>query len=290
MFFFVIGILAIVAAVGAICFGRKAVAAGLAFAAIVLIILGGVRIIDTGHTGVVTSFGRVENATLDAGPHFVAPWKTVISLDNRVQKQTVELSCFSADIQEVSMTYTVNYQISKADAMTLYSTVGKNYYSTAIAPNIAESAKIVTARYSAEDLVGMRAELAKGIEENLAEKLAQYNIEVISTSIEDMDFTDAFTTAVEKKQVATQEKLTAETEAEKAVIQAQAEADIKKVRADAEAYEILTMAEAEAEANRKLSASITDGLINYTYANAWDGKLPTVTTGDNSLPVLNINQ
>ena len=43
--------------------------------------------------------------------------------------------------------------------------------------------------------------------------------ELVSTSIEDMDFTDAFTNAVEEKQVAQQNKLRAETEAEKAKIE-----------------------------------------------------------------------
>ena len=105
------------------------------------------------------------------------------------------------------MAYTINYQIRKADAMTLYSTVGVAYYDTVVSPNIAEAVKVATARYTAEELVGMRDELANAIELILSEKLEQYNIEVVSTSIEDMDFTDAFTDAVEAKQVAQQNKL-----------------------------------------------------------------------------------
>lgn len=76
--------------------------------------------VPTGHTGVVTTFGSVEDYTLEAGMHFKLPWQEVIKMDNRVQKNTQDLSCFSSDIQEVSMTYTVNYQISKLDAMTIY--------------------------------------------------------------------------------------------------------------------------------------------------------------------------
>ena len=107
-----------------------------------------------------------------------------------------------------------------------------------------------------------------------------------------MDFTDAFTDAVEAKQVAQQNKLRAQTEAEQKIVEANAAAEVRKVNADAAAYELLAKAEAEAEANRKLSESLTQALIDYTYAQSWNGKLPTVMTGDgsNMVPVLDVNQ
>ena len=245
--------------------------------------------VPTGHTGVVTTFGSVEDYTLEAGMHFKLPWQEVIKMDNRVQKNTQDLSCFSSDIQEVSMTYTVNYQISKLDAMTIYKTIGTGYFDTVIAPFITESGKIVTAKYSAEALVSSRSLMAEEIERVLEQKLRAYNIELVGTSIENMDFTDAFTDAVEAKQVAEQNKLRAQTEAEQKVLEAKAAAEIKKVEADAEAYELKTRAEAEAEANRKISQSLTQELIAYTYAQRWDGKLPTLMTGDGSLPMLDIS-
>ena len=245
--------------------------------------------VPAGHTGVVTTFGKVEDYTLDSGIHMTLPWQNVVTMDNRVQKRTVELPCFSSDIQEVNMAYTVNYQISKSDAMTLYRTVGTSYYDTVIAPNVAEAVKVCTARYTAEDLVGMRDELARVIEELLAQKLVQYNIEVTSTSIENMDFTDVFTTAVEAKQVAQQDKLRAQTEAEQKVIEANAAANVRKVNADAEAYEVLKKAEAEAEANQKIADSLTPDLIDYLYAQEWDGKLPSIVSGSGSGSSLIVN-
>lgn len=41
-------------------------------------------------------------------------------------------------------------------------------------------------------------------------------------------------------------------------------------------------AEAEAEANAKVAASLTESLIKYTYAQAWDGKYPTYYGGSSS--------
>ena len=113
----------------------------------------------------------------------------------------------------------------------------------------------------------------------------------MSTSIENMDFTNAFTDAVEAKQVAQQNKLRAQTEAEQKIVEAKAAAEVRKVNADAEAYELLAKAEAEAEANRKISESLTQELIHYTYAQTWNGKLPTVMSGENGMiPVLNMNE
>ena len=244
--------------------------------------------VPTGHTGVVTLFGKVEDYTLDSGVHFKNPFARVIKMDNRIQKESVELSCFSSDIQEVEVVFTLNYQISKEYAMNIYKTIGKNYFDTAVSPIITESVKTVAARYTAEDLINKRNELAMAIETDMKEKLLIFNIELVSTSIEDMDFTDAFTDAVEAKQVAAQNKLRAETEAAQRVVEAEAEAQIRRVTAEAEAYEILQHAEAEAQANQKLAESITDRLIEYRYYEVWDGKLPQMVMGESTTPMVQI--
>lgn len=235
--------------------------------------------VPVGHTGVITTFGKVANYTLDSGIHFKSPFARVIKMDNRIQKETVQMSCFSSDIQEVAVVFSLNYQISKEYAMEIYKTIGKSYFDTAVAPIITECVKTVSARYTAEDLINQRNEFAAAVEIDMKEKLLAYNIELVSTSIEDMDFTDAFTNAVEAKQVAAQNKLKAETEAAQAIVEAEAAAEIQRVTAEAEAYSLLTMAEAEAEANRKLAESITPELNQYRYYDVWDGKLPEMVLG-----------
>lgn len=288
MVWFILGILVLI--VGAIVTIYNAVengagaatAAGIITAVVVAILIGlsCMANVPTGHTGVLTTFGKVEDHTLDAGMNFKAPWQRVVNMDNRVQKQSTDLICFSSDIQEVTMKYTVNYQISSADAMTIYKTIGTDYYNNIIVPNITESVKTEVAKYSAEALVSDRSSLSKSIQENLTARLESYNIIVVSASIEDMDFTDAFTDAVEAKQVAEQNKLKAQTEAEQKVIEAKAAADVKKTQADAEAYEIQVKAKAEAEANTELAASITQQLIDYKYYETWNGELPDVVGTD----------
>ena len=228
MVWFILGILALI--VGAIVTiynaaenGKGAASvAGIITAVVVasLVILSCMANVPTGHTGVLTTFGKVEDHTLEAGMNFKAPWQSVVNMDNRVQKQSTDLICFSSDIQEVSMKYTVNYQISSADAMTIYKTIGTDYYNNIVVPNITESVKTAVAKYNADALVSDRSELSQLIQDDLTARLANYNIIVVSASIEDMDFTDAFTNAVEAKQVAEQNKLKAQTEAEQQIIEA----------------------------------------------------------------------
>ena len=219
--------------------------------------LGCITSVDTGHVGIVKTFGRVEDYTFDSGFHLKAPWNSVTQMDNRVQKTTVELPCFSKDIQEVNTVYTVNYQISKTNAQNLYRDVGTGYLETVVNPTIQETVKTVIAKYSAEELIGKRAEVAVEIETLLAANLQKYNIDVSSTAIENMDFTDSFTNAVEAKAVAAQQKIQAQIEqdrltmeamqaAERAKLEASAQAEVDKTKAEA-AKEI---AEIQAEADR----------------------------------------
>lgn len=238
-----------------------------------------VKTVPTGATGVVTTFGRVEDMTLEAGIHILNPFSKVINMNNRTQKATVQLSAFSSDIQEVSTTYTLNFCVDKANAQKLYKEIGTSYYDTVIVPKVSEAVKSVMALYSAENLVSSRGEVSQKIEEQLKASLSKYNIEVVATAIEDMDFTDAFTDAVEAKQVAEQNKLKAATEAETAVIKAQAEADVKLIEA-----------EATAAANDLLTESLTDEILRKQAIEKWDGHFPTVVSdGSNILDLSGLN-
>lgn len=260
--------------------------------------------VPTGFTGVLTTFGRVEeNITLDAGINFKMPWQKIIAMDNREQRSNFAFNAFSSDIQQTSVTGSVNYKINPATAMLLFKGVGINYKDTLISPRLLENVKIVFGRYTAENLISKRDILADEILTLMKTDLESYGITVISIAIEDIDFTDSFTSAIEAKQVATQEKLRAQTvqeqanmeaeaQAERQRIAAQAEADVAKIQADAEAYATTTKATAEAEANKKINASLTQELIDYVQANNWDGKLPGTFMGNSSgaLPILDITE
>ncbi len=258
-------------------------------------------VVPTGYTGIVTTFGKVEDITLDAGFQMKSPVQSVVLMDNREQKTPFTTEAFSSDIQQVNIVGSINYAINKATAMTLYKEVGTNYFATLVMPRLLENTKATFSKFTAENLVAERENLSVTIREKMIEELEKYGIRVISVSIENIDFTDSFTDAVEAKQVAAQKKLQAEIEQEQATMEtrqaaerqritAEAEAAVKKIDADAAAYATKVQAEAEAEANKQISASLTQGLIEWTQARKWNGQLPVYMNSDGgvTLPILNL--
>ena len=230
--------------------------------------------VQTGYTGIVTTFGKVEDVTLEAGLHFKSPFQSIIPMDNREQKSTFETQAFSSDIQQVDITGSINYAINKSTAMNLFKEVGTDYFNKLVYPRMLEITKGVFSKYTAENLVANRQKLSELIREGLDNELDEYGINVISVSLENLDFTDAFTDAVEAKQVAAQKKLQAEIEqnqmtmetqqqAERKRINAEAEANVAKINADADAYALQVRSEAEAEANKKIAESLTENLIRF---------------------------
>ena len=257
--------------------------------------------VQTGYTGIVTTFGKVEDVTLEAGLHFKSPFQKIIPMDNREQKSTFNTEAFSSDIQQVQITGSINYAINKKTAMNLFKEVGTDYFNKLVYPRMLEITKGVFSKYTAENLVANRQKLSESIREGLDNELDEYGINVISVSIENLDFTDAFTDAVEAKQVAAQKKLQAEIEqnqmtmetqqqAERKRINAEAEANVAKINADADAYALQVRSEAEAEANKKIAESLTENLIRFNEIKNWDGKLPTYMSGQGgtTIPVLNL--
>lgn len=265
---------------------------------VVVIGISCISYVPTGYTGILVTFGRVEENTLDAGIAFHLPWQDVVKMDNREQRDAFQLESFSKDIQQVDIQGSINYNIDKTTAMRLYRDVGVEYVSILVNPRIQEDVKIIVAKYTAENLIANRQAMANEIETLLKEELAPKGVNVISLAIENIDFTDQYEAAIEAKQVATQEKQRAQTQqeqqtmeatqkAERERIAAQAAADVEKINADAKAYAIKAEADAQAEANKKINESLTTDLINYNQVNRWDGKLPTVTS--DTIPILNFN-
>ena len=219
-------------------------------------------------------------------------------MNNQEQRKSFTLEAFSSDIQQVNVSGSINYNIDKTTAMTLYREVGTAYSDTLIIPRLYENTKAVFSHYKAEELISNRDALSDEIRDKMIDDLKSYGVNVLSISIEDVDFTDAFTTAVEAKQVASQNKLKAETEqeqqtmearaaAERRQIEAEAQAEVERINADAEAYRIKTQSEAEAEANKKIAESLSEQLIEYNYANSWNGQLPSTFVGDgDAIPVI----
>ena len=298
MIFFIFGILALLAAFCLFRSEYKAAAVIPGALAAVLIVISCVSFVPTGYTGIVTTFGKVENGTKDAGVVVKAPWQSIVKMDNRVQEVSIDLSAFSSDIQEVATSVTVGYRINQANAMTIYKEVGRKYEDVLILPRVPEVVKAVVAHYDASSLISNRDAVAEQMDAQLRSVLAQYNIDLQYISVTNFDFTDTFTDAVEAKVKAQQEKEKAETDADKRRVEAQATADADLIAANAEAEKSKVAADAElyvaekkAEANRALNDSLNSNLLEYykitDVESRWNGELPAYVGDGNSIPIIN---
>lgn len=255
--------------------------------------------VNAGYVGIREHFGSVPDEPLQPGFHVTHYFEHVHPVDVRTQRNSYQMEAFSSDIQQVIVTVAVNSNVSSESAGTLYKTVGMNYLSTLVEPRLLENVKVIISQYTAESLISKREVLSKQVLERMQADLSPYGIVISNISIENVDFTDSFESAVEAKQVATQEKQRAKTQQEQATmeaeqaatrkkIEAEAEAEVAKTKAAAEAYAVQVKAEAEAEANKLINESLTENLIKYHEVNAWDGKLPTFMGGDGMLPIIDM--
>lgn len=263
--------------------------------------------VPTGNVGILTHFGKVKDDSVGEGLCMKNWFDKITNMSLKTQKLEMTISAFSKDLQEVNVKVAINHNIDKDTASRLYQTVGVNYEDILIKPSTEEDTKVVFSGYSAEGLIGNRDELPNKVLELLQTSMRPYGIMISKVTIEDIDFKDAFTDAVERKQVATQDKLTAQieqekktleteaqaerdiiqanTEAEKAKIAAEADLEVTKIQADAAEY----AGQKEAAKNKAISEWLTSDLLYYYWVQQWDGRVPTVTTND-MMPILNIGE
>lgn len=253
---------------------------GLLVLIILITIFSSFATVPTGFVGVKTRFGKVQDTVIQEGLNLKVPFiEKIVKIDCRIKKLETSTSTASKDLQEVSLNVAVNYSVEKSTANNLYREVGSTYENTIIAPAILESVKSVTAQFTAEELITKRAEVSNMIQENLIAKMTPHGFKVVDFNITDLDFSDAYNQAIEKKQVAEQQAKQAQYELEKAKVENE-----KKI--------------AEAEANAKVmevqNAATTENAIRLKeleiqkeFIQKWNGQLPSTFTGD-SIPFLNI--
>lgn len=238
-------------------------------------------VVPAGHSGVVLTLGKVDEAVMGEGFHFKIPFvQSVEMISNKIQKQEVEAAAVSKDLQMVSSNIAVNYRISNASSASVFQNIGRGYEDVVLLPAVQESMKSASAKYTAEELITKREAVSQEIKDTLESKVNEYGIIIEKFNIVNFDFSAEFNAAIEAKQVAEQNLLKTKTEQEQALVIAKTEAEKKVLAAEAEAEAIRKQAEAQAEANRKLAESLNETLVEYQKIQKWDGELPTVTGGN----------
>ena len=255
----------------------------------VALIANAYQTVPTGYEGVVLAWGNPVR-TVGAGLNFITPIAEEIELVNvQVQKVSGQETAASSDLQEVTTSVTVNYQIDPMYAQEVYTNLRDQYESRVIIPAMQDALKAATAKFQASQLVTDRETSKNTFQNVLQTKLNQYHINVVSVAITDFQFSENFRKAIDAKVTAEQNALAAQNqlavvqyEAQQQVIQASANATAIVTIAQANANATIISANATAQAVDIIQAKLTPEYIQYLYAIGWDGKLPIYWSSGNS--------
>lgn len=246
----------------------------------VITFFSSITTVPTGYVGVKTKFGQVQQTIIQEGLNFKTPFvEKIVRIDCRIQKCEYTMEASSKDLQKISnIKIAVNYNVDKAKANELYQEIGEDFKGVIVEPAIYESVKQGMSRYTAEELVTKRSEVANIIMELLVDKLETKGIKITALNIIDLSFSKEFDDAIEKKQITEQQTQQAKNELEKAKIENE-----KKIE----------NAKAEAEVMKQQNQQITDKTLKLKELEVqekmiekWNGTLPT-TISDDILSILN---
>ena len=269
----------------------------IAIAGITIVTTATVRV-PSGYRGVLITWGKVEDTILQEGLNFKTPFtQTVVLMNVQIQKAESTEATATKDLQEVSTTVAVNYRVDPMAVNDVYKDLRQDYVNRVIKPNIEESLKATTAIFRAEELVTKRAEVKQTFDDILAERLAIFNINVVSVSLTDFQFSPSFSAAIDAKVTAEQQALVSKNELEKIryeaqqqIIQAEAAKNATIRRAEGDALAQIIEANATAQSIQIITSQMTDEYANYLWLKQWDGKLPLVYTRDENGLIIDISE
>jgi len=237
-------------------------------------ILGSFVIVPTSYVGIKRTMNIIHSKPLLEGVHFKVPFiQSVEEQSIKTIQEEHELTRIQAkDMQEISIYYKVAYRIPFDKVIPNAQTLQGDVYEVIIEPRVKETMADIVVRYTAEEVISKREEIAK-----IAREQIMKNDEISKRSIIEevvlmkFDFTDpAFKKAVDDKKRAIQyaeqaevEKKTAKARADQAIFEAEGKA--KAIKLEAEAM----------KANQKIvEMKQIDASIKAI--EKWDGRLPNV--------------
>lgn len=300
----ILGVVMLIASIVSLFTDKKSIGIVGCIMSIIVILFGSsISFVPTGYVGIRTAYGQIAGTPASSGLHFHVPFVESIHNVNCKQqeidfKDTKIWSETSERTEIYAQNVVVDYQINSEYATWIWMNVEEwdRYLvkQTAVESGIKSAMK----RYNDTDVTD-RSKIEKtakeAIQEALNEKYGNQIVNVIDVTIGNMNFSDAYNEAIEKK---AQAKLAAETEeyenkkitekkkaeAEQRKIEAESKAETKKIEAEADAKIKITEAEAQAKANKMISDSITDKILINKYldnmraeTDKWDGKRSMVS-------------
>ena len=280
----------------------------------ILLIWGfSIVIVPSGYVGIKTSYGQISGEVLPSGQYFSLPIIYHVDKINCKQQDANYENKIWGESSERTPVYAENirisFQINSEKAAWIWSNIEEWDYKLLKGSIISTAVKRAAVELP-NDQVTNRSYIEPLTLKYLQEEIDKYYKESVltvnSVNIGNMDFSDEYNAALEKRDLAkleaenakyVNEKKLADAEAEtkEAKIKSDAEIARKKQEAEAAAERKRIAAEAEAESNKKISQSLTPELIELKRIEVEKvqaeslGKWNPSVIGGNAIPMFDIN-
>lgn len=241
-------------------------------------------VVDVGERAVVVGFGQVKE-TLAEGFHFVNPLYSVYTYNVRNNKYETVAAAASSDIQKVSISVAVNYNLNEATVGELYSTYGDDYINKIFTQRVQESIKSVSAKYVATDLITKRDDVKAEMKAQLISSMPSV-ITVTDIAITNIEFSPSFDAAIEAKVTAEQNALKAKND----LARVQFEADQRVAQAKGEAEAIRVQQEAIKGAGGTEYVALKRLEVEKAAIEKWNGALPVSMIPNSAVPFINVTK
>ena len=279
----------------------KYIKAALIGLVVAILLINCVGVVPVNHTGIWKRFGVVREMSVSEGMHLKIPFFDEIeSISNQVQTSSVIASQtdHNATTKEtaetkdqqliISYNFEIQYKLEQSQSFVIYKNYGKEYDKKLIVSNAIPIIKQAFALYESEEITQNKENIATYVKDKLDEYTSGYGIKVMRVNFFSYDFTSEYDKILEeratlKAQVVNEQlkqdkqRVTAQTEYDVAVKNAEKQAATEKIaaekdkevaliNADKDRETRIIKANADAEAD-KIKAD-NEAYVKTTIANA----------------------
>jgi regulator of protease activity HflC (stomatin/prohibitin superfamily) len=256
----------------------KLVFAGLAAFVVLIVIWQSLVVVPAGHVGVVTTFGRVEPEALPEGMHFVAFWRSVHDMSTRTQERKEIADVPTLEGLTVQLDVSMLFSLEREKASEVYQKVGPDYAEIVVVPQLRSALRGITVNFKSEALyTANRGEVESRLESTLKGMLHERGINCEKVMFRSVKLPDQVRDAIDRKVAFEQKKQQSEIEVQTAEIEAR-----KK----------LVEAEATRDAQKLIQETLSENYVRYLWVKALEtaannrATVIYVPTGNDGLPVI----
>ena len=221
----------------------------------------------------------IDEPALGEGFHVVAPWNKVYIYEVRQQELFEKMKVLSSNGLEIQIDASAWYLPVYKDLGNLHQSLGENYLDRVIKPAIRSAARSVVGRYLPDELYSTKRDAIQvEIFQETKKILEKQYVQLNEVLVRDVTLPNTIKDAIERKLKQKQESL---------------EYEFRLVTAAKEAEKVIIEAQGKADANRILSASLTDKILRdkgieatLELAKSPNSKVVVIGSGKDGMPLI----